>query len=81
MDIKISIADTSIAHLSATEYDAYVAELGARVKEVYPESSLLIVHDGDETTFTAEGFHDNEEVRIVLHELQQDVQQHGHWRS
>lgn len=81
MDIKISIADASIAPLSQQQYQAYIAELEARVKEVYPESQVLIVHDCGETSFSASGFHDNDEVRIVVHELQQDVRQNGHWRK
>lgn len=81
MDIKITIADTEIEKLSEKQYDAYASELRARVKEIYPESHLVIAHYGDVTHSTADGFHDNDEVRIVVHELQQDVSLHGYWRK
>lgn len=81
MDITISLADTDIAELSEQQYDAYASELRARVKEVYPESHLVITHYGDVTHSVADGFHDNEKVRIVIHELQQDVFLHGYWRK
>lgn len=81
MDITISLADTDIAQLSEQQYDAYVSELRARVKEVYPESHLIIAHCGDVTHSVVDGFHDNEKVRIVIHELQQDVALHGYWRK
>jgi len=81
MDITISLADTDIAKLSEQQYDAYVSELRARVKEIYPESHLVITHYGDVTHSTVDGFHDNEKVRIIIHELQQDVSLHGYWRK
>jgi inorganic pyrophosphatase len=81
MDIKITIADTEIEKLSEKQYEAYASELRARVKEIYPESHLVIAHYGDVTHSTADGFHDNDEVRIVVHELQQDVSLHGYWRK
>lgn len=81
MDIKITIADSDIANLSTKQYDAFVSELRARVWEVYPESNLVIAHVGDVTAFTVDGFHDNHAVRVVVHELQQDVYLHGHWRN
>lgn len=79
MDIKIAIADTDIKNLSEKQYDAYVAELRARVKEIYPESNLVIAHYGDITHSTADGFHNNDKVQIIIHELQQDVFLHGYW--
>lgn len=79
MDIKILIADTEIEKLSEKQYDAYVSELRARVKEVYPESHLVIGHCGDVTYSTASGFHDNDKVQVIIHELQQDVALHGYW--
>jgi len=79
MDIKITLADTVIAKLSEKQYDAYTSELRARVKEIYPESHLVITHYGDVTHYIVDGFHDNEKVRIVVHELQQDVALHGYW--
>jgi len=81
MDIKISLADTDVEKLSEKQYDAYATELRARVKEVYPESHLLITHYGDVTSLTIDGFHDNDNVRIIVHELQQDVFLHGYWRK
>lgn len=81
MDITISLADTDITQLSEQQYDAYVSELRARVKEIYPESNLVITHYGDVTHSVVDGFHDNEKVRIVIHELQQDVALHGYWRK
>ena len=81
MDITIRLAETDIAQLSEQKYDAYVSELRARVKEVYPESHLIIAHSGDVTHSVVDGFHDNEKVRIVIHELQQDVALHGYWRK
>ena len=81
MDIKISIADTDIKELSEKQCDAYISELRARVKEVYPESNLIIAHYGDVTHSAVDGFHDNDKVRIVIHELQQDVFLHGYWRK
>lgn len=81
MDIKISIADTSFANFTEKQYDDYASELRSRVKEVYPESHLVIAHYGDATHSTAEGFHDNDKVRILVHELEQDVFLHGYWRK
>ena len=81
MDIKIFIADTEIEKLSKKQYDDYVSELRARVKEIYPESHLVITHYGDVTQSTADGFHDNDKVRIIIHELQQDVFLNGYWRK
>lgn len=81
MDITINLADTDIANLSEQQYDAYASELRARVKEIYPESHLVITHYGDVTHSVVDGFHDNEKVRIVIHELQQDVFLKGYWRK
>lgn len=81
MDIKITIADTDIEKFSEAQYDAYASELEARVKEIYPESNLVVTHYGDVTHSAVDGFHDNEKVRIVIHELQQDVFAHGYWRK
>lgn len=79
MEIKIKVADDSVQNLTQPAYDAYIAELTARVKEVYPSSNLLITHDVGPTIFTTHGFHDDDEARIVLHEILEDVHQHGHW--
>lgn len=81
MDITISLADADITKLSEQQYDAYVSELRTRVKEIYPESHLVITHYGDVTHSVVDGFHDNEKVRIIIHELQQDVALHGYWRK
>ncbi|CQJ54390.1 DinI-like family protein [Yersinia rohdei] len=81
MNIKISISDADKNALSVEKYDAYVAELSARVEEIYPESELLIVNDCDVTSCTVSGFHDNETVHQVVHELQLDVAQNGYWRK
>ncbi|MCS3434332.1 DinI family protein [Klebsiella sp. BIGb0407] len=81
MDITINLADTDITKLSEQQYDAYASELRARVKEIYPESHLIITHYGDVTHSVVDGFHDNEKVRIVIHELQQDVFSKGYWRK
>ncbi len=81
MDITISLADTDIAKLSEQQYEAYTSELRARVKEIYPESHLVITHYGDVTHSVVDGFHDNEQVQIIIHELQQDVALQGYWRK
>lgn len=79
MEINIKISDDSIAQLSAKNYDAFSAELKARVLEVYPGSHLLITHDSGPTTFSTAGFHDDNEAHIVLHELVEDVLKQGYW--
>ncbi|WP_300005780.1 penicillin-binding protein [uncultured Cedecea sp.] len=81
MHITITIADTDIEKFSEKQYDAYASELEARVKEIYPESNVIVTHYDGVTHSTVDGFHDNEKVRIVIHELQQDVFLHGYWRK
>ncbi|MBS0895478.1 DinI-like family protein [Tatumella sp. JGM130] len=81
MEIKISIAGTDIATLSGQQYEAFTSELRVRVHEVYPQSQLLILREGDETRCIADGFHQNEHVSVVVNELLQDVLLHGYWRK
>ncbi|APC12163.1 DinI family protein [Providencia rettgeri] len=79
MEITIKLSDDSTSQLSEKSYQAFTDELKARVLEVYPGSYLLITHDSGPTTFQTNGFHDDNKVHIVLHELVEDVLKHGHW--
>lgn len=79
MEINIKLSDDPLSQLSEKSYDAFIAELKARVLEVYPGSYLLITHDNGPTTFQTKGFHDDNEAHIVLHELVEDVLKHAHW--
>ncbi|BBG59129.1 MULTISPECIES: DinI-like family protein [Providencia] len=79
MDINIKVSDDAVAKLSEKSHEAFVAELHARILEVYPGSNLKITHDMGPTTFNTSGFHDDKEAHIVLHELVEDVLHHGHW--
>lgn len=76
MKITIKISDDAV---SEKLYDAFSAELRARVLEVYPGSNLHIIHDSGATTFETSGFHNDNEAHVVLHELVEDVLHHGYW--
>ena len=79
MDINIKISDDSVSKLTENSYADFIAELRARVLEVYPNSNLNITHDCGPTTFTTSGFHDEQNAHIVLHELVEDILNHGYW--
>ncbi|MEX0424396.1 DinI-like family protein [Providencia rettgeri] len=79
MEINIKLSDDPLSQLPEKSYESFIAELKARVLEVYPGSYLLITHDDGPTTFQTKGFHDDNEAHIVLHELVEDVLKHGHW--
>ncbi len=79
MEINIKLSDDSVSKLVEKTYDTFIAELKARILEVYPGSNLCITHDSGPTTFETHGFHDEKESHIVLHELVEDVLKHGYW--
>lgn len=82
MNIEINISNQEIKNLSEKSHEEYVSELRARIEEIYPESNVLILnYDGEVTLCNAEGFHDNNTVYFVVHEIQKDVFSNGYWRK
>ena len=82
MFIEIEISNEEIKNIPQKKYDEYTSELRSRIGEVHPDSKIFILtSDNDVALCTVDGFHDNNSVHLITHEIQKDVFNHGYWRN
>lgn len=82
MNIEVKVDKNLFNNLSEKSREAFLAELQARVHEIYPASHLTVISGlNDKTEIATSDFFNDIEAKVTVQEVVDDVSLHGYWRN